>query len=392
MALKKESADVPSDLTKYIRELETLIMLNQKIAVQTDLDNLLQTIVDSARELIGAEMGGLVVIDENDSRKLRHFKVSGVTPAKELPSGHGLFMVPYVTGQAIRLDQVPQSETIKKPANHPGMGSFLAVPLKSSNTLLGSLFLAEGPQGRHFSPRDKDLLSAFATQAAIALDSVRSRDQLARILVLEERERISMDLHSSVSQTLFLLKMEISRFRQHLPHNDDELRDELHRMQELTERGLHDVKRAIFSLSNRGISQGLTTLMSQMLTDYEQDSGIKTQLLWTGNDQRISQDTVFVAREIVREALINIRKHSHSEIAVLTLSIKTDETTLAIHDMGVGLPSSWPTSDSYGIRSMENLARRLGGTFTIFRHDEGGTTVRVILPNQAHSGMTRCIE
>ncbi|SMC05818.1 Histidine kinase [Sulfobacillus thermosulfidooxidans DSM 9293] len=392
MALKKGKTAIPSDLTRQVRELETLIMLNQKIAMQADLDSLLQTIVDCARDLIGAKMGGLVVVDENNPRQLRHFKVSGVPPAKELPTGHGLFMVPYRTGQAVRLDQVPLSHAVNKPANHPRLGSFLGVPLKSLETLLGSLFLAESPHGRHFTQRDQDLLSAFATQAAIALESVRSRDQLARILVLEERERISMALHSSVAQTLFLLKMEISRCQQHLPQNDEELLARLTAMQELAERGLQDVKTAIFSLTDNAPSRGLAALISQMLVEFEKDSGIKTKFLCTGNDKKIGSATVSVARAIAHEALTNIRKHSHSEVAVITLSIKDRETILAIHDMGVGLPPSWNAPLSYGIRSMDTLARRIGGQFAIFNHDDGGTTVRVVLPNNTKPRSSPCIE
>ncbi|WP_053959427.1 GAF domain-containing sensor histidine kinase [Sulfobacillus thermosulfidooxidans] len=395
MALKKGHTAIPSDLTRQVRELETLIMLNQKIAMQVDLDSLLQTIVDCARDLIGAKMGGLVVVDENNPRQLRHFKVSGVPPAKELPRGHGLFMVPYRTGQAVRLDQIPLSHHVNKPPNHPQLGSFLGVPLKSFEALLGSLFLAESPCGRHFTQRDQDLLSAFATQAAIALESVRSRDQLARILVLEERERISMALHSSVAQTLFLLKVEISRCQQHLPQSNEELLTRLTAMQELAEKGLRDVKTAIFSLTDNAPSRGLVPLISQMLIEFEKETGIKTKFLCTGNDQKIGPAPISVARDIVREALTNIRKHSQSDIAIITLSIKANETILAIHDMGIGLPPSWQTPLSYGIRSMDTLARRIGGHFAIFGHDEGGTTVRVILPNNAKPTKSRtspCIE
>ncbi len=392
MALQKGNADIPSDLTRQVRELETLIMLNQKIAMQVDLDSLLQTIVDCAKDLIGAKMGGLVVVDEDNPSQLRHFKVSGVPPAEELPTGHGLFMVPYRSGQAIRLDQVPLSHRVHKPANHPRMGSFLGVPLKSFDTLLGSLFLAESPHGRHFDQRDQDLLTAFATQAAIALESVRTRDQLARILVLEERERISMALHSSVAQTLFLLKLEISRCQEHFPQSDDESLARLKTMQELAEKGLRDVKTAIFSLTDNRPSGGLAGVISRMLTEFEQRSGIKTKFLCTGTDKKIDPTAVSVARYITHEALTNIHKHSRSDVAVVTLSIKLEETILAIHDMGVGLPPSRPKPLSYGIRSMKTLAQRIGGEFAIFSDDEGGTTVRVILPNNVKSRSSPCIE
>ena len=107
-----------------VRELETLIMLNAKIAMQTDLDGLLQTIVDCARDLIGACMGGLVVVSPERSQPLQYFKVSGVSSSNQLPSGHGLFMVPYRTGQPVRVDRVRNTMPAIQPIGHPQLGEF----------------------------------------------------------------------------------------------------------------------------------------------------------------------------------------------------------------------------------------------------------------------------
>lgn len=386
MALEKGQSREPSELTKRVRELETLIMLNQKIAMQVDLDALLQTIVDCARELIDAKMGGLVVVDPDNPRELRHFKVSGVPPAHRLPAGHGLFMVPYQTGGAVRVDQVPPSLPTLQPPDHPKLGPFLGVPLKSNTTRLGSLFLAEAPGGRRFTQRDQDLLMAFAAQAAIAIDSARTRDQLARILVLEERERISLSLHSSVAQTLFLLKMEIDRCRRDLPEEYPDLMKRLTVMQELAENGLRAVKNAIFSLSEIGPGSGLSAELARITAEFQQETGIETRLLLQGTDLELAPALAPVIRNIVHEALTNVRKHSQSKIAVVTVAVRSKEVLVAIQDAGVGLPMDFAEetlpSLSYGVRAMKALARRAGGSFSIFTNDEGGTTVRMTLPNR----------
>ncbi|AEJ40387.1 GAF sensor signal transduction histidine kinase [Sulfobacillus acidophilus TPY] len=386
MAVHKRLPKEPSELSRRVRELETLIMLNQKIAMQVDLETLLQTIVDCARDLIGVHMGGLVVADPENPRQLRHFKVSGVPPARQLPSGHGLFMVPYHTGRAVRVNRVNPTMSSRQPPDHPKLGPFLAVPLKSGNTLLGSLFLAEVPGGRPFTQKDQDLLMAFAAQAAIAIDSAQTRDRLAWLLVLKERERISMSLHSSVAQTLFLLKMEIDRCRRALPQEYPELMERLTVMQELAENGLHSVKDAIFSLSELNPEPGLAAELSRMVDQFQKESGIEAKFLLHGNEADVSPAIRPVIRNVVDEALNNVRKHSQSPIVVVTLTVRSQEVLVAVQDAGVGLPDDFAhrvkASLSYGVRSMATLAQRAGGTFRIFTNDEGGTTVRVTLPNR----------
>lgn len=368
-----------------VRELEQLIMLNRKIAMQVDLDGVLQAIVDCARELIGAQMGGLVVADSSDSHQLRHFKVSGVPPTHQLPAGHGLFMVPYRTGKPVRIESLKPTVSALQPPDHPPLGPFLGVPLKSGATILGSLFLAEAPGGRPFRHRDQDLLGAFADQVAIAIDSAQTRDQLARLLVLEERERISHTLHASVAQNLFLLKLEIERFRAAAGLDFLAAASHLDTMLELAETSLKDVRTAIYSLSDslfRG--QRISVTLRRMVEEFQRASGIDTKLIIHGNDSRLTEEMNLAIAQIVEESLNNIRKHSQSPLAVISLIVDSQSVAVAVQDAGVGLPSDleirMESGSGFGIRAMQSLAAKLFGTFQVLINDEGGTTVRASIP------------
>lgn len=391
MNLEPGTSHKPKELTRQIRELETLIMLNRKIAMQADLNSLLQTIVDCARDLIGAAMGGLVVVDEDRPEQLRHFKVSGVPASPELPTGHGFFMAPYRSAKTIRVDRVPVSHDIHKPRNHPAMGPFLGVPLRSSRAPVGSLFLAETPGGRQFTRRDEELLEAFATQAGIALEGVRIRDQMARLLIVEERHRISLSLHSSVAQTLFLLKMEISRCLKQAQElgAGTEWPERLEAMQELADSGLKSIRDAIFSLSDSQEQPDLPAAIDLRLHKFQQNTGIRTKFLLSGRNIPIRQDVALPVRNIVEEALTNIRKHSASSVAVVTLSVTPDEIVLAVQDTGQGLPPDPNSSPTFGIRSMQAVAQKSGGHLTLFTNDDGGTTVRAIWPNRRENNESR---
>ncbi|PSR32757.1 MAG: histidine kinase [Sulfobacillus benefaciens] len=372
-----------------VQELETLIMLNAKIAMQIDLDSLLQTIVDCARELIGARMGGIVVVNPSRTNLLQYFKVSGVSSSDQLPSGHGLFMVPYRTAKPVRVDHVQVTAvTRKQPENHPQLGPFLGVPLKSPDKLLGSLFLAQAPGGSPFTVQDQHLLSAFATQATIAIDSAQARDNLAYLKILEERHRISQGLHSSVAQVLFLLKMEIDRSQKDLANDYPELMERLASMKTLAEKGLYDIKSAIFSLSEpMPATNNLERQLRQMIEGFSRITGINAELATRGAVNAIPEPQAQVLSKVIGESLNNVRKHSQSPMALVSIIVHPTHATLSIQDAGVGLPIDIETytalpSSRYGVFAMRSLVLQARGSFEIFTNDEGGTTVRVNLPYQ----------
>jgi transcriptional regulator with GAF, ATPase, and Fis domain len=65
-----------NQLTRRVEQFSQLIEVSKSVAAQLDLDPLLQQIVDTATELVEAEMGGLLVLSE-DKKAFQFFKVSG---------------------------------------------------------------------------------------------------------------------------------------------------------------------------------------------------------------------------------------------------------------------------------------------------------------------------
>src|SRR5262249_28098282 len=79
----------------------------------------------------------------------------------------------------------------------------LVVLLVSGATAIGSLSVNAEPGGRRFTDGDRELLELFARQAAVTIDYTRVREQLQRVALLEDRERIGRELHDGAIQALF---------------------------------------------------------------------------------------------------------------------------------------------------------------------------------------------
>ncbi len=148
--------------------------------VQDDPEQMLEQIVEAARTVSGAEYAALGIVG-NDGRTLDAFLHTGMDPATverigNLPTGHGILGAVIVEGRALRLPDLalhPASQGF--PPNHPPMRSFLGVPIRSGEKVLGHLYMTNKDMtdeegGAGFTDTDEALITALAGQASIAIE------------------------------------------------------------------------------------------------------------------------------------------------------------------------------------------------------------------------------
>jgi len=94
-------------------------------------------------------------------------------------------------------------------------GATIVVALKVEGSIFGTLTVANLQGGPHFADEDLRVVELFASQASVALEYSRVRDQLRRLAVVEDRERIGRELHDGVIQSLLRGWDEPSGHRDH---------------------------------------------------------------------------------------------------------------------------------------------------------------------------------
>src|SRR5579859_1029739 len=172
----------------------------------------LQVIVRSARSLVGARYAALGVPDARDS--FAEFVVDGISAEEwkaigPLPRRHGMLAVLMRGGKPERLDNIQLDSRFEGwPAAHPPMTHFLGVPVRDGDQVLGIIFAANKVTAKSsgFTDRDQEILTLFATHAAIALTNARLYEQSREASVLTERARLARELHDAVTQKLFSLR------------------------------------------------------------------------------------------------------------------------------------------------------------------------------------------
>ena len=160
----------------------TAVALSAERASGTNVDALLQEVVDLLRSQAGARYAALDVFERTG--RGRAFLTSGIDAAMrariaELPSHSGLLGLLHGQSRALRLrDLTDDPRSAGFPSGHPSMRSFLGVPIRWHEQTLGNLYLAEKEEGDEFTDDDEAMMLSLAEHAAIAIENARVNDAL----------------------------------------------------------------------------------------------------------------------------------------------------------------------------------------------------------------------
>lgn len=192
----------------WAQNLEHLYRVATLVTAAHDVDTALQTIIDSAREITGAELGAIGVPGE-PGKPMAHFLTSGLPddahmPLAHPPIGRGVLSILLHEGKTVRLSNVRQHPYFEGwPAGHPMLDSFLGMPIQFNGEVVGDLYLANKADGEPFSEEDQRLIEMLAAHAAVVIQSLRDRERTQQLAIMREREAIARELQDDVLQAMF---------------------------------------------------------------------------------------------------------------------------------------------------------------------------------------------
>ncbi|QHT62671.1 sensor histidine kinase [Paenibacillus lycopersici] len=196
-----------------------------------------------------------------------------------------------------------------------------------------------------------------------------------------EREQLARELHDGISQSLFLVsvkldKLEHAKDPEHAAETAQQLRRTVKHVYE-------DVRQSIASLR----SEPSRTEVQWMQAVREMAGelalgGLRVELDWQLADSRLSGKEKVELLAIVREAMLNVRKHAGAS-RLTVRAVPGDRSDGAfrctVSDDGVGAePEQLMAKGRYGVRMMQGRAADMGWQFSVRRADDGGTIVEVV--------------
>src|SRR6478672_11206799 len=184
------------------------------IGSDLDLEATLRHIIEAARDLVDAQYGALGVLNP-ERTGLSEFITVGIDDETRraigpLPKGHGILGLLIADPRPLRLpDLTEHPDSYGFPPHHPPMTSFLGVPVMVRGEVFGNLYLTDKQSAEVFTDVDEELTVALAAAAGVAIENARLHARVRDLALLEDRERIAMDLHDTVIQRIFATGMSL---------------------------------------------------------------------------------------------------------------------------------------------------------------------------------------
>lgn len=216
------------------------------------------------------------------------------------------------------------------------------------------------------------------------LESARSRARLAELTAHieqvkeEERARIARELHDDLGGNLIAIKMAMEMLMSRLPPGHPDLADKAAYVEALVDRTIEAVHRISLDLRPPMLDFGIVAALEWQLGEFEKQMGIGCTFSSSDKDIDLPGDHSAALFRIFQEALTNIAKHAQATKVTVRLRRRRHEIELTIADNGIGLaPADRVKPQSFGLRSMSERARALGGTMTLSQASGGGTIVTI---------------
>ena len=346
-----------------------LHQLSVTIAGSHDLETILGTVTDGARQLLRAEVA-IALLPAPDGT-VRLATVSGPADALVEPTGAS-------SGEPAEYLSEPYRRTV------------LAAPLRRGSATLGTLAVADR-RPRAFDVDDVETLSSLAGQLALAIENARLEGRLREVAVHAERERIAREMHDGLAQVLGYVNTKSQAVEELLAAGrTPEARAHLAELAAAARAIYVDVREAILGLSSPVTPErGLVGALEEYAARFSDASKLATIV-------RADADACAVvllpeveaqAFRIVQEALTNVRKHAAAQRVVLHVELSGDQLLISVIDDGRGIepardnpavaPVLWP---HFGLNAMRERANAIGANITVESHPGAGTTVSLALP------------
>ena len=257
-----------------------------------------------------------------------------------------------------------------------GQRPAILMPLRADDLVVGVIAVARSKDDPAFDPSYLDLVSDFATHAAIALTLASARNQERELTILADRERIAHDLHDHVIQRLFAAGLDLqgSIARSRSPEINDRLSRTVDDLQETIE----TIRTTIFDLQFAPTTaDNLRGRLQKLVADLTDDRGVATSVRLSGPVGAVTGQLSDHAQAVAAEAISNAVRHSGAAHISVSVAV-SDEFSLEVTDDGRGIPAD--NRRSSGLTNMQRRAELLGGICEITSVHERGTTIRWIVP------------
>ena len=267
-----------------------------------------------------------------------------------------------------------------------GLCCMACIPLATRGSVVGVMCVA-AKEPQNFDERVLDLLLSIGTWAGLSIENVRLGRQARRLAVLEERERIGMDLHDGIIQSIYAVGLALDYARSTVDEEPAAARVKIDQAIESLDITIRDIRSYILDLRPRQfLGEDLMQGLEQLVEEFNVNSRSQAILLGPRNGMdglpTANATTLF---HICQAALANSAKHAKAGLVDVRLLTSEERVILEVTDDGLGFDlRKMSVTLGHGLSNMQFRAQKVGGDVEINSEPGSGTTVLAWVPRYVH--------
>jgi two-component system sensor histidine kinase DevS len=374
-------------LSQRNRDLKLLNDIGEMLANTFEIDKILENILDYVMLYLGVEAGEIFLTEE-DGSSLRLAMHRG--EAKEafwtkdqFRLGEGFIGLVAESGKPLITNNLGlDARFLRTQVVNAGFQCLACIPMLAHGNTVGVMEVAT----RHLQPldtREVSLLNSIATWAGTAIENVRLNLQGKRLAVLEERERIGMDLHDGIIQSIYAVGLALDYARLEVETNPDKALVRVEQAIEGLNSTIRDIRTYIMDLRPRQFrGENLMDSLQRLIDETHTNTRLEISLTNPSNGSVVLPTAIATALfHICQEALANVAKHAQAHQAKVTMWTTSERAMLEITDDGLGFDiNTLKLSLGHGLANMQTRAHKMGGDIEITSEPGKGTSVLAWIP------------
>lgn len=372
-------------ITRESRSLAILYDVASSINLSHDLNELFEKSLESLCQNLNARAG---IIRQFKGKNKRDVVASfGEINNTFLASADRILSISYPVDKVdldhiYRVDRLA-AETVFGAEEQRAGGKLLAfsILLQYREDTLGAIHLFFDDDIAFELDSYRELLISIGQHLGSAVEKFRLIEEESQLLIIQERTRLSHELHDSLAQTIASLRIQIRVIDESF-HSDDEksIWHQMERIEYTIDQANHQLRELIAHFRIPINEQGLIPSIEESIRQTQEEMGIPIYFQNEWTEQEFPEEVELNVLRIVQECLANIRKHSEAEVVRVLLSSRDSKFIVLIEDDGIGFVESSIVSQGgqhLGLNILRDRASEISASIDIESEPDDGTRIQL---------------
>jgi signal transduction histidine kinase len=377
-------------LTRRNVDMAFLNSIASTLTSSLELDEILNKTLGLVMNYMRVEAGEIFLLEE-DGKSLRMVLHRGQAAEafwtrNVFKVGDGYIGVVAETRKpVISTDLANDVRFLREAVVKAGFHQIACIPMLSGENLMGVMSVATlGTEP--IDDRNVEMMAAVGNWAGLAIENARLHANARRLAILEERERIGMDLHDGIIQSIYGVGLSLESAIHSVEEEPEDAKKRVQHAIDGLNQAIRDLRSYILDLRPRQLgNDGLMSGIKRLAAEYRANTFAEVGITEPEYDlKELPQGHVLTLFHICQEALANSAKHAKAKKVQIAVWTTDERVLMEINDDGEGFDmESMNANIGHGLANMLTRARAMGGDVEISSVISEGTTILAWVPRDA---------